>query len=212
MNKAVLIMLLPLMVYFVSADSFGVFSYLPGYDYSVYVNDTSESLIFVNTLNSLDYFVVPHHDSKFTYKVNNVWFSGEFNATSLNINQYVWDSASYASHASILAPGVYFGLFAYQIFTITGPGFLYANATIDYNKGISYVSTEQYSSALYSESHLQSNLNVSAHVYGPVLFELSCCTSSPLGSPGTFNVKQYSKEDLLINGLAPKWVVSLQQV
>lgn len=189
----------------------GSFEHIPNNWYSVFINQTQNTLTFkgLNDSNQYDLFVVPFNSQGFSKRINYVWFNGWFNSSNLYISQYVGTGAQYYGSAFQAYSGFYIGqvLLPNSVYVgITSP--ILVNVTADFNYNKNTFDPVAYP-GMQNLAYIDSIWNSSGHAYGPVLYQAQIL---PSGVNGSVEVSEWVKEDLASNGINPTWNVPLTAV
>ncbi len=187
----------------------GALEYMTDNWYSVLVNQSSQTVTFrgLNQSNNQGLIVVPiDSQNHFSKRINYVWFDGWFDNSSLYLNQYVGTGNSYFGNSSQMSSGAY-------VTQVTLPNSLYAgiNSSILVTL-LTNFNTMQSQFAPSSSLGAQTTANIdpiwnaAGHPYGEVLYQSQVLTNGSLSSA---EISEWVKEDLSVNGMTPRWTVSL---
>ena len=195
------------------SDYFGYFHYMPDYDYYVYINQSEHTISFtgLNVSNINDHFVTAFDaENKFDMRINYVWFEGWFDTQNLYVQQYVQTPELYSDTAMEVSAGVFYADFVLPDVPYLGlaSNSIPVDVYIDTNNDQSTFIPLQFPQ-LTSGSVINSEWQISAHSYGPVLFETKLVTN---GTQPMIELALWVKEDLASNGLNPRWTLPLQPV
>ncbi len=193
-----------------SGNYYGFFSYMNGYDYYVYVNSSSGTVTFtgINVSNQNQNIVIPYNAAqRFSQRINYVWFNGWFDNNNLYLNQYVETGAVHNRYSWQSNLGVYFTTITFPNLPYLGTGLnLSASVNLDSNANIS-----TFTPVLYPQLTSVSPLGSSGggHDFGPMLFQTRLVNN---GTGYDIEVSEWVKQDLALNGLAPRWNVPLNSI
>ena len=189
-------------------DYYGYIEYMPNYNYYFYINESSNKISFngINATNENDFHLISYDSSNnFVRRINYVWFNGWFDSSSLYLNQYVGLGAAHYSNAIEVSPGIFVGSIVFPSLPYFGVNYsIPFNVVFDTNLQKSTVYSTN--ASFVSVSPIDSVWNTGGHAYGQMLFQTKLVFS---GNQPMIEVEEWVKEDLVANGLSPRWVSPL---
>lgn len=197
-KKVIFSIFLFLLIPFVLADYIGNINYMPGYDYNIYVNESSHKIDFTNQINQYDLHTANYNSiNVFTKRINYVWFYGWIFNNNMYLNQYVGTTVSHHPQTNQTSQGIFQSEFLFDMNNYFGSSqMLPITLIFDTNQQTITAFPTQFPGFIFQTL---TNQNFGAFAVGPVLFQIT------LDSQGMIHIEEWVI-------VAPQWSVPLTQV